>query len=136
MSDLVVTVPKHFWFNWIDEGDSVGDPPTGEEWGFFLGGPRPPGNPGDRLYVVAHGRLRGFAPITSILETARGWAICRRAGAEAVTIAGEISGFRGWRHRWWDRSVEIAFPTWKTEGVKATTREDRYTLDRLLREVT
>ena len=28
--DLVVTVPKWFWFDWIAEGDAVGEPETGE----------------------------------------------------------------------------------------------------------
>lgn len=34
MSDVVVTVPKRLWQGWIAEGDTPGDPPTGEEWGF------------------------------------------------------------------------------------------------------
>jgi hypothetical protein len=118
MSDLVVTVPKWFWPDWIAEGDAVGEPDTGQEWGFFVGfRAKPSINPGERLYIVAHGRLRGFAPVTRVAHTERGWAICRRGGAEAVTIAQMIQGFRGFRARWWDRSQEEAFPEWRTIGV-------------------
>jgi len=38
----------------------------GAEWGFFMGGAKPPIGPGDRLYIVAHNRLRGFAPVTRL----------------------------------------------------------------------
>ena len=41
--------------------------------------------PGDRFYVVAHGRLRGWAPVTRIglppHDDWTHWAICRRGGA-------------------------------------------------------
>lgn len=108
--DVVVTVPKWFWLDWIDEGDAVGEPPTGEEWGFFMGGPPPRIEPGERVYVVAHGRLRGYAPLTRVARTERGFALCRQGGAVAVTIAEPIGGFRGWRERWWKREEEIPFP--------------------------
>jgi hypothetical protein len=111
--DLVVTVPKWFWPEWIAEGDAAGEPETGEEWGFHLGGPRPDAGPGDRLYVVAHGRLRGWAPVTRLAATDHGWAICRRGGAVACTIREPIPGFRGWRRRWWERSAELPFPRWR-----------------------
>lgn len=114
MSDLVVTCPKNFFLEWIAEGDAAGDPYTGEEWGWYLGGARPDIGPGDRLYVVAWGQLRGYAPVTRLATTGRGWCICRRGDAVAVTINRQIPGFRGWRRRWWDRSVEAPFPDWKT----------------------
>jgi len=117
MTDVVVTVPKRLWFDWIEEGDAIGEPATGEEWGFFLGGPMPKCAPGDRCYVVAWGKLRGFAPITRVARTERGFAICRGAGAVAVTILTPIVGFRGWRYRDWDRAIEEPFPAWRTEGV-------------------
>lgn len=41
MTDVVVTVPKGIWFDWIAEGDAVGEPPTGEEWGFYTAGGTP-----------------------------------------------------------------------------------------------
>lgn len=66
MSDLVVTVPRQLWSEWIEEGDAVGEPESGEEWGFFLGPHRPSIEPGERLYIVAHDRLRGFAPVTRV----------------------------------------------------------------------
>ena len=117
MGDLVVTCPKKLWLPWIEEGDAAGDPPTGEEWAWFLGGRRPPIKKGDRLYIVAHGRLRGFALVTRLVRCDGAkprWAICREGGAEAVTIRQNIPGFRGYRHRWWDRIEEVLFPEWKT----------------------
>lgn len=124
MSDLVVTVPKTLWADWIDEGDAVGEPETGEEWGFFLGGPRPPITAGERLYVVAWGLLRGYAPVTRVERTDRGWAICRRAGAVAVTIEEPIPGFRGWQKVWWPREAERPFPDWMTAGLPERERAD------------
>lgn len=105
MADLVVTVPRDLWVDWIAEGDAVGEPETGEEWGFMLGWQRPPIAAGDRLYIVAHDRLRGFAPVTRVAflcddgrdlpkrprcsdgtwEPGR-WAVGRRGGAQAITI--------------------------------------------------
>lgn len=115
--NLVVTVPKWFWRQWIDEGDAAGEPETGEEWGFFLGGNKPPIGPGDKLYIVAHGRLRGYAPVTRLAATERGWAICRKGGSVAVTIDEPIPGFRGFRKVWWTIFDEKPFPDWKTAGV-------------------
>jgi hypothetical protein len=118
MSDLVVTVPKWFWKEWIAEGDAVGDPPTGTEWGFFMGGARPDIEPGDRLYIVAHALLRGYAPVTRLMRLKdERWCICREAGAVAVTIENPVPGFRGWRRRWWQREQEKLFIDWKTKGV-------------------
>ena len=117
MSDLVVTVRKAMWDMWFLEGDAVGTPETGEEWAFFLDGGRPPIGPGDRLYIVAWNRLRGYAPVTRLAQTDRGWAICRKGGAVAVTIRDEIKGFRGFRKVWWTREQELPFPRWQIEGV-------------------
>jgi hypothetical protein len=116
--DLVVTCPKGLWAEWIAEGDCPGDTPTGIEWGFFLGrGPRPPVEAGERLYIVAWGRLRGYAPVTRVVQNEGGWAICREGAAVAVTIRAGIMGFRGWRAVWWDRFQEREFPDWRTAGV-------------------
>lgn len=122
MADLVVTCPKHFYRQWIAEGDAAGEPYTGEEWGWFMGGTKPDIGPGDRLYIVAWGCLRGFAPVTRLARTDRGWAICRRGGAVAITIDEEIKGFQGWRRRWWVRELERPFPEWKCAGVGAPPR--------------
>lgn len=89
-------------------------PETGEEWGFFLGQYRPPIEPGERLYVVAHDRLRGYAPVTAVECIDGRWAIGRKGGAVAVTIEQRIEGFRGWRKAWWKREDERPFPDWRT----------------------
>lgn len=121
MPDVVVTVPKGIWLDWIEEGDCPGDPPTGEEWGFSTWGARPNIARGERVYIVAHGKLRGYAPLTRYEFSAAGnqgrVVFGRAAGAVAVTIAESIRGFRGWRYRWWKREDEQPFPEWKTEGI-------------------
>ena len=111
--DLVVTVPKGLWAHWIAEGDAVDEPYSGEEWAYQVSR-KPPIEPGERLYIVAWGKLRGFAPVVRVFQTATGYAICRRGGAVAVTIPTEIPGFRGFRKRWWDHSEERPFPDWKS----------------------
>ena len=119
MTDVVVTVPKDRWAEWIAEGDL-----PGEEWGFgdagafgwydfYIGGPMPDIKPSERVYIVAHGRLRGYAPL--VRRTAH--SLIRRGDAVAVTIPTPIQGFRGWRYRWWHRDEETPFPDWQTEGV-------------------
>lgn len=119
MTDIVVTVPKFFWPEWVEEGDAAGEPPTGTEWGFYMGGRVPPLEPGDRLYIVAWNRLRGWAPVTQLRHghAGGGFCICREGGAVACTIPGEILGFRGWRRRWWEREDELPFDDWMTAGV-------------------
>ena len=116
--DLVVTVPMHLWDEWIEEGDAAGEPPTGEEWGFYLGGAPPPFVDGARLYIVSHGRVRGYAPITRVVSTDRLFVVCREGGAVACTIEQPVRGFRGWRYRWWSNEEERPFPDWRTAGVR------------------
>jgi hypothetical protein len=113
MPDIVVTVPKAKWIEWIGEGDLPGEGETGEEYAFWLGGPRPTIKPGDRVYICAHGKLRGYAPLTRIVPSPHGFGLCRAGGAVACTIAEPIVGFRGWRYVWWDREDERAFPEWR-----------------------
>ena len=118
MVDLVGTCPKDFWLEWIAEGDAAGDPPTGEEWGWYTRHSRARLiKPGDRFYVVAHGMLRGWAPVTRVHDGGDSFVICRRGDAVACTIPGQIKGFRGLLTRWWDRSEEQPFPSWKTAGL-------------------
>jgi hypothetical protein len=113
--DVVVTVPKSFGLDeWVAEGDAAGEEWSGEEWGFFLGGPRPKIEPGERVYIVYNGKLRGYAPLVRIQDTARGYALVRHGGAVAVTIDRFIRGFRGFRYRDWDVSEEKPFPEWQT----------------------
>lgn len=119
MSDLVVTVPKNLWAMWLEEGDLPGDPYSGDESTFYLGGGRPPIVAGERLYIVAHDRLRGYAPVVRVDATGRGYGIIREGGAVALTIAESIIGFRGFRKRWWDRAIEKPFHDWKTANTGA-----------------
>ncbi|WP_192252018.1 hypothetical protein [Mesorhizobium silamurunense] len=143
MVDLVVTCPKSFWHEWIAEGDPAGSKWSGQEWGWYIRSrTRPPIEIGDRLYVVAHNRLRGYAPVTALrglsfdpkhgakdsagvytdvaeLEASpprdpiQDWCICRCGDATAVTIPEALKGFQGWRYPVWQRAAEIPFPNWR-----------------------
>lgn len=119
MPDLVGTCPKDFWPEWIAEGDSAGEPYTGEEWGWYTQHSLAATiKPGDRFYVVAHGKLRGWAPVTRVQgpedsSDRSGWIICRRGDAIACTVPFAIPGFRGLRARWWDRNTEQPFENWR-----------------------
>ena len=113
MADVVVTVPKWFGLDqWVAEGDAAGEPWSGTEWHFYLGGPAPQMAPGDRVYVVFNGCVRGYAPLVRIERTGGRFALVRHGGAVAVTIPEPVRGFRGWRYRWWDRAAERPFPNW------------------------
>ena len=117
MTDLVGTCPMNFWEEWIAEGDAVGDPATGEEWGWYTQHSLIRSiKPGDRFYVVAHGKLRGWAPVTRVhlSPTGRGGFIGREGNAVACTIPEPVPGFRGLRQRWWSRDIEVPFPIWRT----------------------
>lgn len=82
---------------------------------------------GERVYVVCEGRLIGYSPLIRALvdgdvqdKTIRAAsilgfgepkyfgpiALVRGGGAVACTIKEKITGFRGWRYRWWDREEE------------------------------
>ena len=120
MTDLVVTVPKRQWGEWLEEGDCAGTPSTYQEYDFAVGIRKPPIQRGERLYVVAYGKLRGYAPVTGIsynLLTRPGiptrYYIRRSDRAVACTITEEIRGFRGWRKVWWSREQEMEFPGWQ-----------------------
>lgn len=121
MSDVVVTLPMNFEYGnargiraWIAEGDPAGTPWSGEEWGWYMGGFPPCIEPGERVYVVHRGKLRGYAPLTRIQGTPPGFALIRRGDAVAVTVPFSIPGFRGFRYRWWERDDEVPFPDWRT----------------------
>lgn len=107
-------MPKSFGLDtWIEEGDAAGEPWTGEEWGFYLGGSVPNIKPGERVYVVYNGKVRGYAPLVRIEKTERGYALVRHGDAVAVTIDRTIIGFRGFRYRDWSYEEERPFPGWK-----------------------
>lgn len=126
MVDLVGTCPKDFWEEWIAEGDPAGTPESGEEWGWYtrhrfarlI-------RPGDRFYVVAWGRLRGWAPVTRVQDNGDSFVICRRGNAVACTIDQPIPSFRGLEKVWWPRDIERPFPAWRTEGVGAPTKRSQ-----------
>lgn len=114
MTDLVVTCPRPLWRTWLREGDAAGEPPTGQLYQWELSGrARPPIDTGDRLYVVAFDRLRGWAPVTDLRLEGGRWLIIRAGDAIACTIPDPIPGFRGWRRRWWPLEVERPFPHWR-----------------------
>lgn len=93
------------------------------DWHFYLGGHPPQTMPeGGRVYVVAYGRLRGFAPLTRIETYRDGFAFVRRGGAQSCTIREPVRGFQGWRWRWWSRGEELAFPGWQHEGITSQPR--------------
>jgi hypothetical protein len=138
--DVVVTVPKNRWLHWLAEGDLPGDPLDElGEWDFSVGAMTPTSLPrGSRVYVVAHGLLRGYAPLVRVnagLERLdKGLVRC--GGAVAVTLQPfgklepvEIKGFQGWRYRWWDRKDEVDFPDFATAGLPAKLRVE---VDKLL----
>lgn len=118
--DVVVTVPKYYWTNWLAEGNLPGEPDDDLVSHFWVGS-LPKVVAGDRVYVVSHGRLRGYAPLWDrerrcSLNPSRS-CLMRRGSAVALTIPAPIKGFQGWRYRWWDRADEIDFPDWMTNGV-------------------
>ena len=120
--DICVTVPKERWAEWITEGDDAPKAGTGvwtpEEYDFALKPAELPHiRPGERVYIVSWGKLRGYAPLTRALGKAWNYHLIRRGGAVAVTIDQEIRGFSGWRYRWWDVTQEQPFPDWKHDGV-------------------
>ena len=120
--DLVGTCPKTEWNEWLAEGGCAGDLPPANIYPCFVHEWATRSliakkiKPGDRFYVVSHGKLRGYAPVVRVDESS--WddtfsGIIRGAGAAAVTIPTPIPGFQGLRKRWWDRADEIPFPEWK-----------------------
>lgn len=116
MPDLVGTCPKTEWEEWLREGDCAGDPVSGQTYYWVTRSPLAGQVAvGDRFYVVAHGRLRGWAPIVCVYDDGHGaYSIIRKGGAVSCTIPEEIPGFRGLRYRWWDQEDEIPFPRWRT----------------------
>jgi hypothetical protein len=116
VTDICVTVPARLWAEWLAEGDLPGSEAEYESH-FWVPRPLPKIAPGDRVYIVAQGALRGYAPLVRTetycaLNPGRA-CLLRAGGAVAVSIPEEIRGFRGWRYRFWDRADEIAFPGWR-----------------------
>ena len=130
--DVVVTVPKDGWQDWLAEGHRANEPSlyVCPDYHWFGRGAVPPIVAGERVYIVAHGRLRGYALLIRLEQAKRGWqpewwwpgctwALVRRDRAVPVTIDETIRGFPGWRVRWWPRTQEHYFPEWQTAGLPA-----------------
>jgi hypothetical protein len=131
--DIVCTVPKHLWAAWKAEGHLPGDEESEDDpfldamdgYHFWISPqPLPRIIKGERVYIVSHGRLRGYSPLIAVERrcTIRPSVSCllRYGHAEAVTIPKSIRGFRGWQYRSWGREEEIPFPMWRTEDVDTT----------------
>lgn len=114
MADVVVTVPAQRWTEWVSEGNLPGEPATDTDY-FFRLGTRPSITPGERVYVVSSGLLRGYAPLIRVDRPDPNGPVylVRRGGAVAVTIPERIRGFRGYRYRFWDCAEEVPFPHWR-----------------------
>ena len=107
----LMVIKKECW-----GGDPAGTDWSGEEWGWWTQHHlAAKAVPGARFYIVAWGKLRGWAPITRLHRdiTGRPVCICREGNAIACTIAEPIPGFQGLRERWWQRETEMPFPDWR-----------------------
>lgn len=128
MSDCVVTVPQRLWAAWLAEGDLPGQPAEYESH-FFIPRPLPRVERGARVYIVAWGRLRGYAPLVRVearcqLRPASA-CLVRADGAVACTLPTPIRGFQGWRYVWWDRADEVPCTDWMTAGVPSAAQARR-----------
>lgn len=121
--DVVVTVPQKQWKAWLEEGNNAGEEWDGTEYAYAVPF-HPSVSAGDRVYVVAFDKLRGYAPLLDCRiigwrkSGRRGgerpvWGLIRGGRAEAVTIPQPIPGFRGYRYVWWNRDMEEPFPDWR-----------------------
>lgn len=126
MVDVVVTVPQRLWSEWLDEGclpngDGTDSDSEYMAFHFWLQRPLPDIKPNERVYIVAHGRLRGYAPLVRQEQMCklnpRVGCLLRSGGAVACTIDQEIQGFQGVRTRWWRYDDERAYPEWQTDNV-------------------
>ncbi len=125
MADLVVSVPRARWREWLSEGSLAGERATGT-YGFALGRcERPPVEPGDRIYICAWDRIRGYAPLERLDQDENGYTLIRAGDAVAMTIPGPVRGFPGWKVRWWPRDTEVPFPEWQTENVAAPDQKEK-----------
>lgn len=123
--DVMVTVPMGLWVRWLAEGDLPGDPPAESgTWDFTAGTHQPlETGPGSRVYVVAFGLLRGYAPLVRTEPVEGRVSFVREGGAVACTLRDtfgrpeKVKGFQGWRYTTFDRARLVPLPTWATEGL-------------------
>jgi hypothetical protein len=129
--DVVVTLSERQWESWVVEGRLPREESSSQESYFWFGDNLPRYAPirylpirvpiGDvfpdadvRVYFVAHGKLRAYAPLYCIDEDNHRYAFVCRGEAVPVTIDQEIRGFGEWCYRWWKRADEKPFPEWRT----------------------
>lgn len=116
--DIVVTVPKNQWADWLSEGNLAGEKQDYNLLSHFWLPKLPTKKKyDDRVYVVCNGKLRGYS-LLDMFETRCSLdpeksCLIRRNTAVAVTIPERIKGFQGFRYRWWDYSIEQPFEDWK-----------------------
>lgn len=118
MTDVVITVPQARWFEWLAEGGLPGERGDGlTTYGFTVSN-TPKIEQGERVYVVSHGKLRGWAPLWRLGRgihfggSENSVALIRCGNPTACTIPEKIPGFRGFRYRWWEREDEYPFAEW------------------------
>ena len=120
--DLVGTCPMRRWRKWLAYGGFT--PESGKAYVWYTRSSLVTQmSPGDRFYVVAFGRLRGYAPVVKVLTLNGGWfgvMWMRNPGnAVACTIDRSCIGFQGLARRWWPREDEKPFPEWRSLGCDA-----------------
>ncbi len=87
------------------------------------GGPRPAIGPGDRVYLVAWGRVRGYVRMAKLSNTLDGWVLgCSSAVVPTTIPAVGIATFRGAKAPWWKRPDEQPFPGWASDGIPEGAR--------------
>ena len=112
MTDIVVTVSRRHWQSWLQGGCE-----PGRLRSFHVFGDKPPCCFGDRLYVLAHNRIRCRLIVDDVQPLRGGWMMFARF-EQGMTVRGAtIRGFKGWQRRWWRDADEIDFPEWRTAGL-------------------
>jgi hypothetical protein len=127
--DLVVTVPAKLWFNWLCEGDLPVDPHDERgTWDFYTSRTPRGWQPGQRVYVIAHGYLRGYSELVSANQTA----LVRSGPGVACTLLKDgkpkpMLGFQGWRYATGGRQEVVGWEgvhAWATFGLSPKLSAD------------
>jgi transcriptional regulator with XRE-family HTH domain len=144
VADLVVVVAYNHWAAWLKEGDPAVVPPdkpvkTKRRHALYLGTHEPVITPGERVYIVSHGRLRGYAPLIAIEKKGPAYYAIRGGGAVAVTLPRSLYLTHP-IERTWSLAEEIPFPQWREpsgefHGIDRVIREAREALDLTRKQV-
>lgn len=134
LMDILINIPPHRWADWLAEGDLAGAVWSGREHMLEIL-MQPTIEPGERVYIMQGGIVRGWAPLLRMERTySMGrWMtqIIRGGGAQAVTAMclwpdlclcpilwrgphPKILTVRVMAYRSWDRIDEWRFPDWQT----------------------